>query len=144
MILNQDGQIANQKWQEIPVHYPQVSLDEFIIMPNHIHGILIINEKPVETQNLVSQQHNVETQNIVSLQGKNKNQFQHIIPGSVGSIIRGFKIGVTKWFRQNSDIINVRQSNFYEHIIRNDNELNRIREYIINNPLNWKNDDYNN
>jgi REP element-mobilizing transposase RayT len=52
-------------------------------------------------------------------------------------VIRGFKIGVTKWFRQNTHIQTVWQRNYYEHIIRNEESLNRIREYIATNPLRW-------
>ena len=59
---------------------------------------------------------------------------------TIGSIVRGFKIGVTKWMRQNTPIYDVWQRNYYEHIIRNDDELHRTREYIINNPLKWESD----
>ena len=59
---------------------------------------------------------------------------------NLASIIRGFKIGATKYSRQNTDIYHVWQSRFYDHIIRHENELNRIREYIQNNPLNWEKD----
>lgn len=52
-------------------------------------------------------------------------------------MIRGFKIGVTKWMRQNTFVQHVWQRNYYEHVIRNDDELKRIREYIINNPAQW-------
>jgi glycosyltransferase involved in cell wall biosynthesis len=69
-----------------------------------------------------------------------QNRYQRTIPKSIGSIIRGFKIGVTKWFRQNTSIYNVWQRNYYEHIIRSENELNHIREYIISNPLQWQYD----
>lgn len=123
MILNEYGKIAQQFWVEIPNHYPNIELDEFIVMPNHLHGIIIIS---------------VGIQNFESL--PKRNQFQHIIPKSIGSIIRGFKIGVTKWFRQNTEIYNVWQHNYYEHIIRNEKSLNEIREYIINNPINWEKD----
>jgi len=56
---------------------------------------------------------------------------------TIGAIIRGFKIGVTKWMRQNNLIHDVWQRNYYEHIIRNEKELNQIREYIQNNPCKW-------
>lgn len=55
-------------------------------------------------------------------------------------MVRGYKIGVTKWMRQNTDVYDVWQRNYWEHIIRNENEYNRIAEYIINNPQNWGND----
>lgn len=76
-----------------------------------------------------------------SIEPRRKNAYQHVIPRSVGSIIRGFKIGVTKNFRQNTDIYVVWQRNYYEHIIRNEIELNRIRQYIIDNPKKWKTDE---
>jgi len=60
---------------------------------------------------------------------------------TIGSIVRGFKIGVTKWYHQNTDIQTVWQRNYYEHIIRSDIELNTIREYILNNPFNWETDE---
>ncbi len=72
----------------------------------------------------------VGVQNFEPLQ----NKYQHIIPGSVGSIIRGFKTGVTKWCRNNTDVRNIWQRNYYEHIVRDERELNKIRRYIINNP----------
>jgi len=52
-------------------------------------------------------------------------------------MVRGFKIGVTKWFRQNTDISVVWQRNYYEHIIRNGESMNKIREYIAGNPAQW-------
>ncbi|MEI6291285.1 MAG: restriction endonuclease subunit S [Chloroflexota bacterium] len=62
---------------------------------------------------------------------------------TIGSIVRGFKIGVTKWFQENHSPQTVWQRNYYEHIIRDDDDLNRIREYIINNPMNWDTDENN-
>jgi REP element-mobilizing transposase RayT len=121
MILNEYGKIVQRCWLEIPQHFPNVRLDEFIIMPNHIHGIIVINN-------------DVGVQNFEPLQ----NKYQKIIPRSIGSIVRGFKIGVTKWFRENTNIYTVWQRNYYEHIIRNEKELNEIRKYIINNPLKWE------
>ena len=56
--------------------------------------------------------------------------------------MRGFKIGVTKWFREHTEIYTVWQRNYYEHIIRNETDLQRIREYIINNPMNWEKDEH--
>ncbi len=138
MILNKFGMIAKQCWLDIPSHYPNVKLDEFVIMPNHIHGIIVIKNVGVQNiepnKNIVGVQ-NIEPQhNIEPLQ----NKYQKIIPCSIGSIVRGYKIGVTKWFLQNTNIVNVWQRNYYEHIIRNEREFNKIREYIINNPLKWE------
>ena len=72
----------------------------------------------------------------------NQNQFQKIIPRSIGSIVRGYKIGVTKWFRQNTEVKNVWQRNYYEHIIRDEKSYCTISDYINSNPRNWKDDKF--
>ena len=106
--LNEFGKITQQCWLEIPNHFPNVQLDEFVIMPDHIHGIIVLNNiVGVGVQNIESRQ---QQQNIES-RPRQQNAYQHIIPGSIGSIIRGFKIGVTKEFRQNTDIYVVWQRN---------------------------------
>lgn len=140
MQLYDGGKIAQLCWLNIPNHFPHAQLDEFVILPNHILGIIILNDiaNDQNKMNNVGTQNIVETQKIVSLQ--QKNSFQHIIPGSIGSVVRGFKIGVTKWFRQHTNINTVWQRNYYEHIIHNDEEFFRIRQYIINNPTKWKTD----
>ena len=101
-------------------------MDEFVLMPNHIHGIIIINESPIGVQNI---------------EPLPTNQYQHIISGSIGSIIRGFKLGVTKWSRIHTDRQIVWQRNYYEHIIRNEEDYFMIREYIRTNPQNWEKDE---
>ncbi len=147
MNLSDIGKIAEQFWQEIPGHFPFVNLDKFVIMPNHIHGIIEINknENFVETQNLASQngkkaQCVVEAQNFASLRSDMgyKNKFG---PQSknLSSIVRGFKAGVKKYATMN-DIDFQWQSRFYDHIIRNDESLNKIREYIQINPEMWERD----
>ncbi len=129
MKLNECGKIAERCWLKIPQHFPHVTLDEFIIMPNHVHGIVVID--------------NTNNGHIV-VGAKNFSPLRNNRPcgtsQTIGSIVRGFKIGVTKWIRQHTDIYTVWQRNYYEHIIRNDMDLQRIREYIINNPLNWESD----
>ncbi len=130
--LNDAGEIADVCWRQIPEHFPNVILDEYIIMPNHVHGIIAIEDKDV----------NIGVQNVepLRIENQSKNKWQHIIPKSIGSIVRGFKIGVTKWFRQNTDMHVVWQRNYFERVIRNEKELFRIRDYIINNPLKWHED----
>ncbi len=118
--------MAESCWLEIPQHYPDVILDEFIVMPNHLHGIFFI-ENAVGAQNSEPLRQKI-------------HQFQKIIPRSVGSIIRGYKIGVTKLARKNTNIIKLWQRNYHERIIRNEDELNRIRQYILDNPKNWGED----
>jgi REP element-mobilizing transposase RayT len=125
MRLNEFGKIAHQCWLEMPHHFPHIQLDEFVVMPDHIHGIIVLN-------NIVGAKKFSPLQNITPFRSPSK---------TIGSIIRGFKIGVTKGFRQNTDIYVVWQRNYYEHIIRNKVELNRMRQYIIDNPKKWKTDE---
>jgi putative transposase len=143
MILNDAGKIAYKCWLEIPEHFPDTVLHEHIIMPNHVHGIIeliqsvgVQNFEPLQSQNESAS--NFGVQNFEPQQ----NQFQKIIPHSIGSIIRGYKIGVTKWFRNNTDNKNIWQRNYYEHIIRDEKSHQRISEYIRNNPNNWNKDDF--
>jgi len=136
------GQSALDCWNDIPAHFPFVELGEFVVMPNHVHGIVVIN-KPVETQYFASVGTQyfvpVETQNIASLQRDGpKNKFG---PQSqnLASILRGYKIGVTKFARLNN-IPFAWQARYHDHVIRNAEEHERIQRYMFTNPQNWEKD----
>jgi putative transposase len=109
------GLIASQYWTEIPVHFPFVELDEFIIMPDHLHGILLFNKK--EKRDWQPNKAGPQSQNLAS-------------------VIRGFKAGVKKYATMNN--INFEwQPRYYDRVIRNADELERIRKYIADNPYKW-------
>ena len=118
--LSEIGEIINTCWNSIPTHYPDVILHEFVVMPNHIHGIIEIT-KPI-----------VRVENFQPLQS---HRYQHVTSRSIASIVRGFKIGTTKQIGYS-----VWQRNYYDHVIRNDAEYRRIAQYIENNPANWGKD----
>ena len=122
MHLNEYGQTTEKCWLEIPQHYPNCILHEFVVMPNHLHGIIELTQNSVGAQDFVPQP-------------PKKNEFQKIIPRSVGAIIRGFKIGTTKQWGAS-----IWQRNYWEHIIRNEKSYQRIEKYIINNIANWEKD----
>jgi putative transposase len=124
MQLNDTGMLATKCWREIPEHFPHAVLDEFIVMPNHVHGIMILKNMAVGANNY-SPLHHRHT-------GTSK---------TIGSIIRGFKIGVTKGLREKFPGIQPWQRNYYEHVIRDENDLNQIRQYVISNPMNWEKDE---
>ena len=135
MQLSELGWIAFNCWMEIPQHFPFVVLDAFVIMPDHVHGIIKINKcEPIETQN-------VETQDLASLRNqehlttKSKNKFG---PQSrnLASVVRGFKIGVSKKSRQLHPDFSW-QARYHDRIIRNWLEHLKIARYIENNPRNW-------
>lgn len=149
MILNDAGKIANECWLDIPTHFPNAVLHEHIVMPNHVHGIIEL--KFVGVGNVEVADLTVGAENFLPQPTPNeplRNQFQKMIPHSIGSIVKGFKIGVTKWFRnnpledENFKSQRIWQRNYYEHIIRDEQSYQRISEYIINNPKNWKEDKF--
>lgn len=131
MILNNAGKIADDCWLEIPKHFPNAVSHEFIIMPNHVHGIIEL------TQN------NIGTVGVENFQPRlQRHEFQKMIPRSIASIIKGYKIGVTKWMRSNTPVHSVWQRNYYEHIIRNEQSYQLISRYIVNNPRKWDEDKF--
>jgi putative transposase len=151
MVLNDTGMVAHNCWLDIPVHFPNVVLHAHIVMPDHIHGIIeLISGKDtmVGVKNPVGIQTNVGAQNFVPLQReplqskRKQNEFQKIVPRSVGSIVRGYKTGVTKWVRRHTEIQNVWQRNYYEHIIRDHTSYRAISNYIITNPARWDEDKF--
>jgi REP element-mobilizing transposase RayT len=126
MILNGLGQAVQKCWLDIPIHFPNATLDEYVVMPNHIHGILVIENSD-----------SVGNNNHCSLQDQNAS-WQTRLSGSLSSMIRGFKIGVKKRCIANGKIDFAWQRSFYDHIIRNEKSLDKIRQYISDNPAQWE------
>jgi len=120
------GNVVEDFFSKIPEHFKNVEIDEFVVMPNHLHGIAIINDV-------------VGTRDRVSLR-----RFGNIGKDSLSLIINQYKGSVTRFAHKNGFDDFFWQPRFYEHIIRNDNDLHRIRTYIRNNPLKWSIDKYNN
>jgi REP element-mobilizing transposase RayT len=124
MILNELGKIAEQEWLKTAEIRKNVELDYYVIMPNHIHGIIIIND-------------DVETRRGVSLQSENENKFSKPIKNSLSVIINQFKGSVKRWSNKNYYEFFQWQPRFYDRIIRNEKELHHIHRYIEQNPLMW-------
>lgn len=153
MVLNDAGKIANDCWIEIPNHFPNSELHEHIVMPNHIHGIIELKSESVGAENFPPNNNNVndgnETENFSPNNirandsiGANDDSPLRSPSKTIGSIVRGFKIGVTKWMRQNTDVFDVWQRNYFEHIIRNEKSYETISDYISNNPAKWQDDKF--
>ena len=124
MQLSDIGLIITKEWQKTSQIRPSVQLDRWVVMPNHLHGIIIINN-PVETF-----RRNVSTNN-------NQNISQ-LKPNSLGSIIGQFKSICTKQIRKIGFTDFRWQTRFHDHIIRDEESLQRIRQYIVNNPAKWE------
>ncbi|MCC7455048.1 MAG: transposase [Crocinitomix sp.] len=145
MQLNETGQLAEKFWMEIPAHFPFVELGNFVVMPNHFHGILIINESippPVETPKLgVSTPPTTTATTPPPTINKNGGKNEKWKSNSIGSIINQFKRIVTINARKiHTDF--AWQSRFHDHIIRDNASFQRIQTYIANNPLNWNKDKF--
>ena len=146
MVLKEIGLIANTEWEKTQEIRPDMNLGlgEFVVMPDHFHGIIMIGENKFNSIHRRihhrirricrrDAMHGVSTTNTTT-----KNKFG---PQSknLGSIIRGFKSSVTTYARINNIDFGW-QERFHDHIIRDHNEYLRISNYIINNPKNWKED----
>ena len=200
MVLNEIGKITQKYWLEIPKHFLFVKLDEFVVMPNHVHGILVIdkNDKiqnnvkiskpniPVETPNLGVSTFAADNNSDISKFVKNDNlgvsTFAADNNSDISKFVKNDNLGVSTFAADNNSdistfvtndnlgvstenlywkpgilgvIINqykrictikskkinlnfVWQPRFHDHIIRDKKELNRIRKYIVNNPLKWE------
>ncbi|HRE56246.1 MAG TPA: transposase [Candidatus Kapabacteria bacterium] len=166
MHLSHLGVLADVFWHEIPHHSPNVKLGAFVVMPNHIHGILILNDNVGTLNgnvgtlngNVGTLNGNVGTLHATSLRQQQQRpsslsqppntetitknqQMANISPqsGTVSAIIRAYKSAVTKHANR-LGIENGWQPRFHDHIIRNDIEYQRIHNYIVNNPLKWEKD----
>jgi REP element-mobilizing transposase RayT len=160
MELSPIGIVADIFWHEIRKHADFVKLGEFVVMPNHIHGILIV-DKPDDDGTAAAVTTNaaaaVETRHALSLQRQYKYQrqpqsnpppqtcgqkrFQNQGKNTISSIICGYKSAVTNHAHRLGYDFRW-QPRFHDHIIKNNDEYQRIAEYIINNPVNWKNDKF--
>ena len=162
MNLSKTGVIADLMWYEIKNHAKGVELGEFIVMPNHVHGIILLNgndERPqvipnindgphVETRHALSLQQNEptdsnETRHALSLQNTTPAQqrFQNQGKNTLSSIVGGYKAAVTKHAnRLKFDF--AWQPRFYDHIIRDEQSFQMISNYILNNAQNWSQDKF--
>ncbi|AJC49017.1 transposase [Allofrancisella guangzhouensis] len=134
--LNSYGSIVYECWKSIPQHYSKAYLDEFVIMPNHIHGILIINN------NVETEQYSVLSKgNSLSMTAQYAVTTNRI---GLSQILKSYKEMCTKNIRNNlGDNKFQWQRSFYDHVIRDEKSLLKIREYIQNNPTKWHLDKYN-
>ncbi len=134
MQLNALGRIVEECWLAILDHFPHVEIDALVIMPNHLHGIIVI------TGGVVAQ-HAAPLQTPTDLKHPNPS-IPNVKAGSVGAIARSFKSAATKrinecWCASGDTVW---QRNYYERIIRDEKELNDTRQYIEANPARWAED----
>jgi len=153
MELNDLGRIVRDTWDALPLRFPTIQLDAFVVMPNHVHGIIIIVGAGPAPPNAADARAGPAPPNAADVRAGHPRPTAvgaglalptgaANSPPTLGDIIRAFKslsaiacnrllerAGVPFW-----------QRNYYEHIVRDEDEMNRIREYIVGNPANWKRD----
>ncbi|WP_350343439.1 transposase [Proteinivorax tanatarense] len=114
---NKFGEIVLRSWIDIEKIYNNTAIDYFVIMPNHIHGIIFLYNDSEENQN---------KNNIITI----IKNFKSYTTNQYGTLVKqdGWKPYKTRLW----------QRGYYEHVIRNEHSLNKLRNYIINNPLKWK------
>ncbi|MBL4657617.1 MAG: hypothetical protein JKX73_06425 [Flavobacteriales bacterium] len=133
VILSQWGKIAKDEWLKTAEIRNNVTLDSWVIMPNHLHGIIIIGTPVIPFNREATQ-----------MQAANSEASKFASPsGTVGAIVRGFKAACTTKIRIEGNSEFGWQRNYHDRIIRNQQELSNIQNYINNNPTNWKDDNYN-
>jgi REP element-mobilizing transposase RayT len=125
MVLSPIGIIGDIMWHEIKNHASNVTLGEYIVMPNHVHGIIILRDR----------KNCVETGHTLSLQGDTTKNL------SLSNIIGGYKSAVSKHAHRLGYEFQW-QERFWDHIIRDEKSFEKISEYIINNPVNWQADKF--
>lgn len=123
------GDYAHKCWQEIPRHHLNVSIDEFIVMPNHVHGIIVI----AGPERLPQLRKRGEIVRIPALSEV------HPQAGSLGAVIGSFTSAVSRWC-QAQQLLFAWQARFHDRIIRGRNSLKAVRDYIRDNPMNWQKD----
>ena len=144
MRLNKSGTIIHTCWNNIPKHFVLARLDTYVIMPNHIHGVIIITERDCDSRGEAFSTHDELyhgsiSENASPLHSHPMNQPHGTPSGSLGAIMQNFKSVSTRKINASNNTTGVTlwQRNYYEHIVRNENSLNTIRRYIMYNPLIW-------
>lgn len=132
MQLNHLGCVVKTKWGQLPKRYLNAELGEFVIMPNHVHGIITITESDSA---IVGEIHEFPLRTLKIMRSNRRNML-------LSKIVGYLKMNTAKEINQILDTAGmaVWQRGFYERVIRNDEELNNTCQYILGNPMNWDND----
>ncbi len=135
--LSRFGAITQKIWLSIPKRYKNIELDSYVVMPNHVHGIIIVNDERVHPSSVVGAIHESPLRGEEYVKQRRKML--------LSKIMGWFKMNSAKQINlaRKASGSSVLQRSFHDHIIRNDADLHRIRTYIANNPLQWALDEEN-
>jgi putative transposase len=151
VVLSDAGKLVAEEWQKTPTIRQTVELNEWIVMPNHVHGIVVITGNEADLNVSDPSIHNTRSFTNIKpdsdpadmnagreTRHRRVSTVVQLHAGSLGAIVNQFKSVCTKRIRKESHDLFDWQPRFYEHIIRNDKSLKEIRTYIINNPAKWE------
>ena len=139
MRLSKAGLIAEARWLAIPEHFPHAELGAFVVMPNHIHGIIVLHDRAAAEPPPVGATHWV-----APTPDAERRRPKGPIRGSIGAIVGAYKMAVTRQIAQAlGGGLKVWQRNYHEHIIRDERDHRKVHDYIAVNLLKWQTDDEN-
>jgi len=125
MHLDDLGMITQECWKQLPDHFFDIEVEPFVVMPNHLHGIITIHEN--DRRGTI-------------YRAPTTKKFGQPVVGSVPTIMRTYKAAVSRLARRKLGMVNIWQRNYYEHIVRNQSDLESIAGYILANPIHWSDD----
>jgi putative transposase len=134
MQLNEFGKITDECWRAIPEHFGNIDLGAYVVMPNHVHGVIVITN--VENRTTMNSSSSVGARH-------GSPQPRGVKPHSIGAIVGSFKSAVTRRIGRELNATGIWQRNYHEHIIRDHNDWDRIHRYIESNPSKWAEDNEN-
>lgn len=134
MHLNEFGRVVADCWDAIPGHFPSIQLDESVVMPNHVHGILVVTDTPRRGMALPCP--------YPTMPRTETREFGKPLAQTISTVVGSFKSAVTKRINilRNAPRTPVWQRNFYDHIIRHEASMQRIQHYVQTNPSSWRSD----
>ena len=126
MQLNELGKIVVECWSRIPQHFSSAELDVYVVMPNHIHGGILLGTRGAKW-------HRLPARSLPNRRGEASSS-------TLGQVVAYFKFQSTKYINQHRDMPGTRvwQRNYYDHVIRDERDLQRIRRYVTDNPMQWE------
>ena len=145
MKLSNLGQIAQREWERLPKRFKQIELGAFVVMPDHVHGIIIIHDNRRGTADFLKHADPQIPRRAPTPDVATTERFGKPVSGSIPTIIRSYKAAVALRinYARPGDSTPVWQRNYYEHVIRNEQDMQAKWDYIESNPIMWDDDNEN-
>lgn len=145
VVHSEAGDLVRSCWEQIPAHFPRVELDTWILMPNHLHGLLLLHPEGVGAQHAAPSRTSPSPPRFVNsgtFRPRSAPPRVKVEPGSFSAIVRSFKSASSLAVNRLRQVtgVSIWQRNLHDHVVRDEVELERIRQYIKDNPSRWNED----